>query len=532
LVPAQSTNNRPPASPADLGLSGKQVEVLALLMQGKSNKAICRALDLAEPTVKYHITTILKALKVTNRTEAVLAVGKLGWKLPAADNEGRSAERSASTEAPAAPSEPASATEARLHASGRLAAGETKPAMPLPDKPSVVVLPFINLSGDPSQDYFADGMVEDITISLGRYPWLFVIASTSAFVYKGRAVDARQIGADLGVRYLLGGSVRKDGNRVRITAQLTDALRGSHIWAERFEGEIDGIFALQDRVANYVSTATAPALRTYEIGHAARKPTNNLTAYDLFLRALPVHQITFERNQESLRLLHQAIELDPSYASAYGFAAWCYSQQRVFGWVLPSDPPLSEGIRLANKAAELTDNDGEALWMAAYTLTLVAGEFDRSLALAEKSISLNTNSADAWWISGTVRMFLDDTETALDHLARARRLNPLDPLSQSHWMSIALAQFFAGRFQDASDAAEKSLADHPNYPPALRMKVVTSGLLGRLDEGRSYVRQLLGVNPNATMATLRAYYEPLMRRNARRLDDYLKGLRLSGMPEG
>ena len=217
----------------------------------------------------------------------------------------------------------------------------------LPDMPSIAVLPLTNLSGDPNQDYFADGMVEDITNELGRLPGLFVIGSGSGFTYKNRAVDARQIGSELGVRYLLRGSVRKDGSRVRITAELIDASHGGQVWADRFEGELDSIFAMQDQVASHVSMMIAPALRTAEIERTERKRTDNLTAYDLFLRASRRYRESFEQNQRSLRLLYQAIELDPSYAAAYGLAAFCYQWQKSFGWAAPSDftPPGRRAAR-------------------------------------------------------------------------------------------------------------------------------------------------------------------------------------------
>ena len=279
--------SEPTSSPADVGLTGRQIDVLALMMRGQSNKAICRALGLAEPTVKNHVSAILKALNVASRTEAVIRVGALGWKLPALTEDPSNIEHK-----------------------------PTQRVLALPDKPSITVLPFTNLSGDPTHDYFVDGMVEDITMTLGRLPWLFVIASSSAFTYKGRAVDVRQVGADLGVRYLLRGSIRKDGDRIRVAIQLADASHGGQIWTERFEGSFNDIFSMQDRVAAQVSAMIAPTLRSKEVERARRKPTDNLTAYDLFLRAIPPHRDSLAQNRESLRLLYKAIELDPSFAGA------------------------------------------------------------------------------------------------------------------------------------------------------------------------------------------------------------------------
>jgi adenylate cyclase len=394
------------------------------------------------------------------------------------------------------------------------------------------VLPFVNLSGDPAQEYFADGMVEDITIALGRLHWLFVIGSASAFTYKSRTIDVRQIGSELGVRYALKGSVRKEGKRVRITCQLSETSHGGQVWADRFEDELDSIFAMQDRVAGHVSTVIAPALRAEEIERARSKPTENLTAYDLFLRALPLHRLGYAQNEEALRLLDKAITLDPSYGAAYGLAAWCYDLQKIFGWVPPSDPRLNEGIRLAHRAADIGSSDSEALWMTAHSLTLLAGETELAVALTKKAISLNPNSPNAWWVSGTAHYFSDYPQVALEHGARARRLSPLDPMAYNHWLSTAMAYFFAGQYQDAADAADMSLAERTNFPPALRLKVVTSGLLGRIEEGREWVARLLAVNPDASVAKLKMFYEPLLRINPHRLETYLKGLRLCGLPEG
>ena len=220
-------------------------------------------------------------------------------------------------------------------------------------RPSIVVLPFANLSDDPAQDYFADGMVEEITAALGRSPWLFVIASSTAFSYRGRNADARQIGVELGVRYVLQGSVRKEKRRIRISVHLTDASSGQQLLSQRFDGDVEEIFAIQDRVAMQSSAAIAPTVRSKEVEYARRKPTRNLTAYDLFLRALPPRRDNLAQNAETLRLLGQAMELDPSFSTAYGLAAWCYEIQAYFGWRPLSAARFEEGVRLARVAAEI-----------------------------------------------------------------------------------------------------------------------------------------------------------------------------------
>ena len=228
----------------------------------------------------------------------------------------------------------------------------------LPDRPSIAVLPFQNMSGDPEQDYFCDGMVEDIITGLSRIKWLFVIARNSSFTYKGRSVDVRQVGRDLGVRYVLEGSVRKAGARVRITGQLVNALTGAHVWADRFDGELADIFDLQDQVTSRVVGAIAPKLEQAEIERAKRKPTESLDAYDYFLRGMAAfYQFTRPGNEEALALFSRAIELDPDFAAAYGMAARCYMQRKGFGWVADRDREIAETARMARRAADLGRDD-------------------------------------------------------------------------------------------------------------------------------------------------------------------------------
>jgi TolB-like protein len=413
----------------------------------------------------------------------------------------------------------------------RTSALQQPPALPLPDIPSIVVLSFANLSTDPGQGYFAEGIVEDITVALGRLPGLFVIGSGTAFTYKDRSIDARQVGAELGVRYVLRGSVRKDADRVRTTAELADATHNGQIWADRFEGKFESIFAMQDQVAAHVCTMIAPALRVAEINRTERKPTGNLTAYDLVLQASRRYRESFELNMTSLRLLNQAIKLDPSYGGAYGLAAFCYFWQKAFGWTTPSDPRLKEGVQLAYLAAERGNDDSEALWMAAQALQLLAGDIDRVIAMTEKSLLLNPNSPGAWQASAAAHACCGDTSTALDHAERARRHSPLDPLSSFYSSISSFIYFWAGRYEEAADAIEEILKRQPNFPPALRMQIATYGILGRVKEGKVSVERLRALNPSACVATLRDFFEAPLRGNPSALENFLEGLRLSGMPE-
>jgi TolB-like protein/DNA-binding CsgD family transcriptional regulator/tetratricopeptide (TPR) repeat protein len=488
-------------SPADFGLTGRQLDVLALVMRGQSNKTICRILGLAEPTVKNHVSAILKALNVMSRTEAVVRVGELGWQLPVPTG-----------------------SEAKPNQSTR-GSGPS-----LPEKPSIAVLPFANLSGDAAQDYFVDGMVEDISMALGRLPWLFVIASTSAFKYKERAVDVREAGADLGVRYLLHGSIRRDGERIRIAVYLADTEHGRQIWNERFEGSVHDIFAMQDRVATQVSAMIAPTLRSREVERMRRKPTDNLSAYDLFLRAIPPHRDDLAQNRESLQLLYRAIELDPSFAGAYGLAAWCHQIQTVF-WLAPTTPLITEALRLAQLAVERGDADAEALWMAGRTIAALSGRKDEAIELIEKSIALNPNSARAWWALGIVKAYLGQRELAISHLEKSQRLNPLDMSGHAYWTAVAVAHFFVGSYAEAMDASGTALRFWPRSTQALRLRAATMAIAGKIDEARGCAGHLLELYPAATVASLSAQFA-LQAENSLHLQSYSRGLLAAGLPEG
>jgi len=374
--------------------------------------------------------------------------------------------------------------------------------------------------------------VEDITIALGRVPWLFVIASSSSFSYRKTDVDLRRIGAELGVRYILRGSVRRSGERIRIVVQLTDATRGAHIWADRFDGRLDDVFELQDRVAMQVAATIAPTLHAVEIDRAQRKPPESLTAYDLYLQAVPRFRTSLAENRKAIRLLRKAIEIDPGYGAAYGFASRCYQFQKLLGWVSLSEPELEEGVRLAHLAGDIGHNDSEALWMAGLALSQMAGEVERGLALLARSLALNPNSANAWLSSCNVHTWAGESEVAIDHFYRARRLNPLDSTHHFGWNMLAMALLSAGRLDDAEDAANKSLNAAPNYIPGLRIKIVLCGLRGRTEEGRQHVRRMLALHPSESVAWLAAFWGVPMRRTQQTLAQIIEGARRAGLPEG
>src|SRR5215475_8317231 len=271
-------------------------------------------------------------------------------------------------------------------------------------------------------------MVEEITTAIARLPWLFVIARNSSFTYKGRAVDVKQVAQELGVRYVLEGSVRKAGSRVRITGQLIDTATGAHIWADRFDGALDDIFELQDQVASSVAGAIEPRLRRSEIERASRKPTANLTAYDLYLRALAQSYRYIEEGfTEAVVLARQALAIDPSYAPAAALVGRCRGQQRMQGWGALSADDVAEACRLARQALEAERDDAETIWQAAWTLFILAGEAATAAAALDRALALNPNAAHAWLIRGHIHAMRNQPEAAIDAVERARSLSPFDP---------------------------------------------------------------------------------------------------------
>jgi adenylate cyclase len=410
------------------------------------------------------------------------------------------------------------------------AATETTPALALPDKPSLAVLPFQNLTGDAEQEYFVDGMVEEITTAIARLPWLFVIARNSAFTHKGKPVDVKQVARELGVRYVLEGSVRKAGNRVRITGQLIDTATGAHIWADRFDGALDDVFELQDQVASSVAGAIEPKLRQSEIERANRKPTVNLTAYDLYLRALAQsYRYTEEGFTEAVALLRQALALDPSYAPAAALIGWCRAVQRVQGWGAVSDADVAESGRLARQALEGARDDADAMWRAAWTLLLLAGEASLAVTVVDRALILNPNAAIAWSARGLMHALRNEPEAAIAACERASRLSPFDPLGYFYACGLAMAHLSAKRFEQAIEWAGRTLHDQPRVATAIRIKIVANAHLGRLDEARAELGQMLAIDPKLTITTMRTLLAPLS--DPEFLELYLTGLRLAGLAE-
>jgi TolB-like protein/Tfp pilus assembly protein PilF len=403
----------------------------------------------------------------------------------------------------------------------------------LPTQPSIAVLPFQNMSGDPEQDYFADGMVEEITTSLSRFRSLFVIARNSNFTYKGRAVDVKQVGRELGVRYVLEGSVRKAGGQLRITGQLIDAATGAHLWADRVDGNLADVFSLQDQVTESVVGAIAMRLEKAEIDRVRRKPTGSLDAYDTYLSGMAAfHRPPFasrEGTTEALQLFNRAIELDRAFAAAYTMAAYCYVTRKGNGYLVDPEREAAEAVRLAKQAVELASDDAFAIGTRGFVLAYLAHDLDAGAALIEHALALNPNLAVVWYYGGYVKLWLGEPERAITYLARAMRLSPLDPTMARMQTATADACFYAGRYAEAATWAANTLRDVPDHHNALRISAASNALAGRPEVAQSAMARLRDLNPALRLSNLHLWQGPY-----RRSDDiarYKNALRQAGLPE-
>jgi adenylate cyclase len=408
-------------------------------------------------------------------------------------------------------------------ATGAVSATATeKPVLPLPDKPSIAVLPFANMSGDPEQEYFADGMVDEIITALSRIRWLFVIADNSSFTYKGQAIDVKRVGRELGVRYVLEGSVRKDGRRVRISAVLIDATTGAHLWADRFDGSLEEIFDLQDQVAVSIAGIIEPTLQAAEIRYSFERPMTDLTAYDLYLRARSVAS-SYERDgiAEALELLGQAIARDPRYGLALATAATYRVDLENYDWIddREGEENRRTAIDLARQALRTGADDPGVLGRAAVVLGCFGEDIDAALALIDRALALNPSFAFGWYWSGWVRVFAGQLELAIQHFETSMRLNPRSQRG-FHLAGIGMAHFFALRFGDAVAALRVSLEEVSTFPPTYRTLAACYAHMGRLDEAREIIKRLASLTPVAVPTA-----SPL--RNPEHRELYLSGLRLA-----
>jgi TolB-like protein len=410
-----------------------------------------------------------------------------------------------------------------------VAPAKQKPSLPLPSKPSIAVLPFQNMSGDPEQEYFADGVVEEIITALSRFRQLFVIARNSTFTYKGRAVDVKQVGREVGVRYVLEGSVRKSANKVRITGQLIDTATGAHLWADRFDGAVEDIFDLQDQVTARVVGAIAPKIEEAEIERAKQKPTESMDAYDQFLRGMTnLYKWTREGNEKALAHFYRAIDLDPNYAAAYGLAARVYIQRNAGGWVTDRMRELTETERLARIAIDLGSDDAVALATAGFALSDFLGLVEEGDAIIDKALSLNPNLAWIWLYSSWVKASLGKPEVALERIGQALRLSPNDPMTYSFHAAKAWAELFAGRFNEAYSSAEAALWQKPAFLLYMCIAAASAALAGRQPEAQRVVAQLMQADPDLRISNVKDLI-PL--RRAEDTARWVEGLRLAGIPD-
>jgi TolB-like protein len=404
-------------------------------------------------------------------------------------------------------------------------------ALPLPEKPSIAVLPFSNMSGDPEQEYFVDGMVEEIITALSRIRWLFVIARNSSFTYKGRAVDVKQVGRELGVRYVLEGSVRKAGGRVRITGQLIDAETGAHLWADRFDGSLEDVFDLQDKVASSVAGVIEPTLQAAETARSAGRPTNDLTAYDLYLRGYAMAVSSVRQAPEALRLMEQAIAHDPRYGPALAWAAFCCFRLLTNDRSEDREADALKGADFARRALEVASDDPGIMANAAAALAYFGEDIGAMMALVDRALAFNPNFARGWFISGLLRNWAGQPDIAIEHAEASLRLSPRAGVGPS-FAIIGLAHFIARRFDEAVPKLLLAIQEDPSFPHPYRHLAACYAHMGRLDDAREIVERLravtrYGTRSNSMPRISVAIPSRMAYRNPEHRELLLSGLRLA-----
>lgn len=427
--------------------------------------------------------------------------------------------------------EPMRAWRLRLNAGGSATAPIERPVestLTLPDKPSIAVLPFENISGDPEQEYFADGMVEEIITALSRFKWLFVIARNSSFTFKNRAVDIKEVGRRLGVRYVLEGAVRKASGKVRITGQLIDAVTGTHIWADRFERDLTDVFELQDEVTVAVVSAIQPKLLQTEIKMATRRRPENLTAYDFYLRAMQQFYLsTREGVAESMRLAHRALELDPRFGFVAALAGLGHLQNVLYGYAVDPQFDKREAVRLLRLALSADDDDPDTLAMAAVISAYMVGDSESAIEMADRAVALNRNSFRAWLGRGLVHRYVGLPEEALRSFERAIPMNPVDPELYQLFVGMGLALIELGRFDEAIVALKKAQRQNPSFPITYRCLASAFAHLGRNAEAHEVAARVFELDPAFTISAWLGR-RGLSSSNVKLL---IEGLRKAGFPE-
>jgi TolB-like protein/class 3 adenylate cyclase len=402
------------------------------------------------------------------------------------------------------------------------------PMLALPGKPSIVVLPFQNMSGDAEQDYFADGIAEDVIAALSRFRFLFVISRSSSFTYKGRTVDVKQVGRELGVQYVLEGSVRKAGARIRIAGQLIDAITGTHLWANRFDGTLEDMFDLQDQVTTSVVGALIPTMQKAEMNRAKHRPTESPDAHLTHMRGVSsLYLWTKAGAEEALRLAYQAVKIDPDYSSAYGLAATCYAVMKSAGWETDPVKAAAEVEVLAERGAAAGRDDAWALGACGFAVANILGDLERAKGLIDRALSINANFALIWTQSAYLRAWLGEPDLAIAQVERAKRLSPVDPHMFTMEGATALAHFVAGRYDEAFASAETALRQNPFFSQGTRVAVASAAHLGRTEDAKKYLARLQMLDAGLRISNLRD------RITFRRPDDFermAEGLRKAGVP--
>jgi adenylate cyclase len=410
-------------------------------------------------------------------------------------------------------------------AAGASQTAAASPSLALPDKPSIAVLPFQNMSGDSEQEYFADGMVEDIITALSRFKSLFVIARNSSFTYKGKAIDIRSVGRELGVRYVLEGSVRKAGNRVRITAQLIEAATNRHLWADKFDGGLEDVFDLQDKVTSAVVSLIAPRLEMAEIERARQKPTEKLDSYDHYLRGMTA---LYGRSlSEAYASFRKAIEQDANYAAAHAMLAWSLLVQQAVRGAPLSAESRDEAILHARVAIRLADEDALALARAGHVLTYLGREYDLGASIVEQAVNINPNLAMAWYSRGWVMLLCAEGASSVESFERMLRLSPLDPLKLSAWNGASFALFLLERYEEGRAAALKTVQQTVDAH-SLSALAANAMCGGHAAEAQQAVARILRFNPNFRSAHAREAFPVRLPQERERI---VAALREAGLPD-
>ncbi len=402
--------------------------------------------------------------------------------------------------------------------------GSARPALSLPEKPSIAVLPFQNMSGDPEQDYFADGMVEDITSGLSHIKWLFVIARNSSFVYKGKAVDVRQVGRELGVRYVLEGGVRKSGNRLRVTAQLVEAETGAHLWANRYDGDTEDVFNFQDRITDSVVGIVEPSLQRSEIERARRKRPDNLNAYDLYLRALP-HTATSmpDGGAIAIKLLEEALAIDPDYVAAHALLAWCHEWR--FARVGFKESDKVQGLSHARWVIGSSTDDATALATAGFVTILLGGDPEAALNAIDRALASNPSCATALYLAAQVHGFVGHSDQATAYANRALRQSPFDVLVHEAYVALGNAAIHEARYDEAASFYARAVQSSPKTGTYYLMQAMALALAGRLEEARSLVEPGLCREPEFRVSWYRGFFTREL------AEKMIKAGRLLALPE-